>query len=279
MLRRAVFVITAALSTAAMPAHAAVNFVTNGSFSTTSATSSRQMSSSNGQTQYVSGWYNSQYSSSEAGYNFIVLGGQGGTSSTAAMSNSEGPVYFWSTLNDGSTTSNGYGVSPDGGNFLAADGAYKQGYIYQFINNLTVGKTYDLSFYYGAAQQHGFDGDTTEAWQVNFSNVNNLRDTQSFATPTITNPSHGFSGWYTANTSFVATATSEILSFLAAGTPSGKPPFSLLDGVTLNEHIPPQQIAAVPESGTWAMMVVGFGATGLAIRGRRRAKSSTTEQA
>ena len=57
---------------------------------------------------------------------------------------------------------------------------------------------------------------------------------------------------------FTATGPSEVLRFIAHGTPSGVPPFSLLDGVSMT--------AAVPEPATWAMMVLGFGVIGRAMR-------------
>ncbi|UAJ11857.1 PEPxxWA-CTERM sorting domain-containing protein [Polymorphobacter megasporae] len=59
---------------------------------------------------------------------------------------------------------------------------------------------------------------------------------------------------------FTATGTTEVLSFLALGTPEGKPPFSLLDGVS----------GTVPEPATWAMMIGGLGLVGGAMRAGRR---------
>ena len=56
----------------------------------------------------------------------------------------------------------------------------------------------------------------------------------------------------------IGTSTSEVLSFLASGNPSGQPPFALLDGVTL--------IAPVPEPSTLlagasaVLLLVGGGA-------------------
>lgn len=37
---------------------------------------------------------------------------------------------------------------------------------------------------------------------------------------------------------FQATAASQVLSFLASGTPNGAPPISFLDGVSLTETVP-----------------------------------------
>jgi hypothetical protein len=66
---------------------------------------------------------------------------------------------------------------------------------------------------------------------------------------------------------FTADATSEVLSFLAIGTPISPsvPPFSLLDSVSM---------MAVPEPSTWAMMALGFAGLGLAGYRARRAATS-----
>ncbi len=66
----------------------------------------------------------------------------------------------------------------------------------------------------------------------------------------------------TATFTFTANSPTELLSFLAVGTPAANlPPFALLDGVSLT---------AVPEPSTWAMMLVGFGGLGYAALRRRR---------
>ena len=56
-----------------------------------------------------------------------------------------------------------------------------------------------------------------------------------------------------------------MLKFLAVGTPTGVPPFSLLDGVTMNA------VGGVPEPATWAMMILGIGGIGAMARRRRAA--------
>jgi hypothetical protein len=55
---------------------------------------------------------------------------------------------------------------------------------------------------------------------------------------------------------FTANGASDVLSFLAQGTPGGEPPFALLDGVTLN--------SATPEPGTLTLIA---GAAPLAAAG------------
>lgn len=58
-----------------------------------------------------------------------------------------------------------------------------------------------------------------------------------------------------------ADSTSDTLSFLAIGN-LPVPPFALVSNVSLTD--------AVPEPSTWAMMLLGLGAVGLAARQRRR---------
>jgi choice-of-anchor C domain-containing protein len=66
-------------------------------------------------------------------------------------------------------------------------------------------------------------------------------------------------GWLGQTYFFTATSASSVLSFTSlANTPSGP----ALDNV---------QIAAVPEAGTWAMMIAGFGLAGASLRRRRTA--------
>jgi len=72
--------------------------------------------------------------------------------------------------------------------------------------------------------------------------------------------SGGFSGWQTEKFTFTASDTSEVLTFLSLGTPNGLPPMALIDNVSLT----------VPEPASWAMMILGFGAIGYAMRRRTR---------
>jgi hypothetical protein len=192
------------------------------------------------------------------GYNFIYAPGTADTTGSYTPQ-FDGYLELWGP-NNGSA--NGLpATSPDGGNFVAADGAYEVSPIEQTVTGLTVGQQYTLGFYWAGAQQLGFDGPTTEQWQVSLGG-------ETFSTPVLNNASHGFTGWQYQTFNYTATAPSEVLSFLAVGTPSGVPPFSLLDGVSLNA-------AAVPESQYGFAVLTGLAAgTMLLGRLRRRARQS-----
>jgi len=148
----------------------------------------------------------------------------------------------------------------------------------QVINGLTAGTDYTLSFWQAAGQQQGFSGATTEQWKVflgtgsfsvncgsNPCTVSTTGDMTEDDSPLMNTPSEGVHGWELVNMNFVATASSETLSFLAwgdNGNTTNLPPTVFLAGVN--------SPSLIPEPSTWAMMVMGF--LGMAFIGRRQLK-------
>ena len=99
----------------------------------------------------------------------------------------DGNVKLWGP---GDGSANGLPASsPDGGNYIAADGAYEVDAITQTITGLSPGSVAVVSFAWAGAQQSGYSGITTEQWIVGFGND------ATQATVPVTDASHGFTGW------------------------------------------------------------------------------------
>jgi hypothetical protein len=147
-------------------------------------------------------------------------------------------------------------TSPALGNFASTDGAFASRTIQQTIYGLTKNDHYAVGFWWAGAQQYSFTGETTEQWQVSFG-------AQTQSTPVVTNLSHGFTGWMYQEFNFTADSTSVVLSFLGLGTPTGLPPFVLLDGVSVTPTPEPSTLLCAGISLIW----LG------ALRLRRYAKS------
>lgn len=221
----------------AAAAYAAPINVVNGNF---------EQSTGNGQVNYnttVTGW-------SGTGYNFLYTPG---TADTTGANGDSGNVKLWGP---GDGSQNGLTASPAGGNFIGMDGVYQPGAISQTLSGLTVGQATVVSFYYAGAQQYNFSGLTTEGFAVSLGD-------QTINTPILANSDHGFTSWQLASLTFTPTQTSEVLSFLALGTPNGEPPFSLLDGVSVNT-------APTPEPSTITLLLSGVAGLGGVVRRRIR---------
>jgi hypothetical protein len=196
--------------------------------------------------------------------------------------------------NCGQSHANGLEIGPSDGNFLALDGtqgpmkhsgagcigggrcAYDlQSSISQTITGLKVGVPTTVEFNWAAGQQTGFPGSTTEQLQVSLCPTSDLAScptADKLLTAVLDNPHAGFQDWDKGVTqngrdfTFDPSMPTEVLTFLAIGTPSVEPPFVLIDGrhLSLTQH-------SVPEPGTGSLLLIGLAAmAGVAYRRRRR---------
>ena len=236
----------AALACIATPSFASVEFVTDGSFENNAGIGQFNFNTS------ASPWTVSSLFAN--GYGFVFANNSAFTTGSPGQF---GSVALYGTTADG---------TDEGNDFFGVDSTFHPSILSQTISGLTIGDRYTLTFDWAAGQQRGFSGVTTDFWQVAFGS-------QTQVTPTATNPSGGFTGWMSDTMTFVATGTTQSLSFTDIGTcvtnptacgptVAGGPPFSLLDSVSLT--------TGVPEPSTWAMMILGFVGLGYAaLRSRR----------
>jgi hypothetical protein len=127
-------------------------------------------------------------------------------------------------------------VNPAAGNVVAIDGDPNYtGSISQTITGLKVGDSYVLTFQQAAAQQNGLTGTTTEQWQVTFGTHTDTSTLMHDAQQSVV-------GWNNQSMFFIATAASEVLTFLALGTPEHEPPVVLLADVSLTEIPEPTDV-------------------------------------
>ena len=153
-------------------------------------------------------------------------------------------------------------AAPYTGNFIQMDGDSRYGKaLSQTINELTVGHQYTLTFQQAAGQQTNHDGATTEKWSVSFGS-----DTQDSSLYSL--DSHGVGAWESQSMTFTATSVSEVLSFLAVGTPNGVPPTVFLADVNLSDSTQ----SAVPEPSSVVSLMIGVaGVAGSYLRRRFKA--------
>ena len=225
-----------------------MNLVTDGTFDAAGTKSGKI-----GAGGVAPSWVNGPGIGATVGYNFLYIAGTADTASA--------PLELWGTNNGGANT---FTAPPQGGNFVGMDGAYQQGSLSQTITNLVSGVDYSVTFYWAGAQQYGtnFNGATTDQFVVALQGTAltgkakcNTAGVQ--CTNILHDQSHGFTGWNEAHFTFTADGASDVLSFVALGTPTGVPPFALLSDITIE----------VPEPGSLALLA---GTAGLILGYRRR---------
>lgn len=224
---------------AGWPAPAAANLVANGSFELTvsGVTSPGAHICANGSgvgstcTSNLQSWSANCSSVGCAGTatpGSILFGGTGGSAWNSNMGLAGSPPN-----------------SPDGGNFIGIDGdSQYSNSIFQTINGLIPGYAYQLTFYQASGQQTGLSGATTNQWKVTFGSA-------IWTSAVMNDQSQSYTPWTVQSTIFIATAASQMLTFLAVGSPAGQPPVSLLDGVNL---------VGVPEPASIALTLAGLAA-------------------
>ena len=158
---------------------------------------------------------------------------------------------------------------------------------------MTPGQTYTLTFYQGASQQTGFNGATTNQWIVALggsgfsvcdgcgtydltfgSNRSTYPDPGASiaASPLMYIPSNGTVGLNFVSVDLTASASTQLLSFLAwgdDGTTANLPPMAFLTGVNAASGL------GAPEPAAWMMLIVGFAGLGAVVRRQRATRTST----
>jgi hypothetical protein len=224
------------------------NLVSNGGFETTTGNGSGTISHpffsnelSNGSYSGagVTGWTNAT-----GAYNMLYVQGDN------SANDSSGPNDL--------ALKNFPGPSANGGNFLALDADFNSGSISQTINGLTSGDTYTLSLDIATGQQVGYNpSDWTETLTASLGGSSHVF--------TLSNPTDD--NWAVVSTTFTASSSSELLSFLAGGVSvnGNLPAFVLLDGLSLNDTTPS---SPTPEPSS--LMLLGTGLAGIAGVVRRK---------
>jgi choice-of-anchor C domain-containing protein len=176
------------------------------------------------------------------------------------------PGAGFTTLGNGSTAIDGWvvgglGVDYIGGYWQAADGVRSidlsgnnKGGISQVLNGLTVGQVYTVHFDLAGNPDGGSPTKVAVA-------SDGGSQSSVFFFPQAGNTKADM-GWTPEMFSFTATDTSAKLTFSATVNDAFGP---ALDNVSIT--------GGVPEPASWALMIMGFGGVGAAMRSRRRAQA------
>lgn len=260
-LRKLTLVGLLALTSAAFEAPAQASYILNGTFTSTTGTLGASGGGLNVLNDYTSGASLTDWTIADVGTStglaLLYTDGNQGSKTTngdgISLTGRFGGYSLYDPGNVSGSTPHGGAIpntSPGGGNFIVADGsALYNVAIYQTMTGLTAGTVYAVSFWYAAGQQYNFTGTTTEGWQVSLEstaqttqvtnpNGTTIQDTPAQAGGSLANGS--FQAWAQETFDFTASSSTQILTFLSMGTPSGQPPADLLSGVVMNAIVTPE---------------------------------------
>lgn len=164
------------------------------------------------------------------------------------------------------------GASPDGGNYFLGDGDPNfSAALSQTVTGLLVNHFYQVAFYQAAGEENCLaddgtgcpppSGHITGQWNVTFGSTT-LSSTTMTTPVNTSNPGSILTGWNRQTLTFQATSASQLLSFLAVGTPNGAPPLVFLDGISITE--------VTPEPATWVLLALGLLMVPVGLKLRKR---------
>ena len=243
---------------------------TNGSFDATGTTTGAFFGTTN-ITAGLAGWTLAGMAGSSQ-IDCVVPG-----SASGQICNGNAPSTFDTTATSAHPANTFYfslyaypGASPNGGNYFLGDGDSNfSAALSQTVTGLLVNHFYQVSFYQAAGEENCLaddgtgcpppSGHITGQWNVTFGSTTLSSATMTTQVNT-SNPGSILTGWNKQTLTFQATSTSQLLSFLASGTPNGAPPLVFLDGITIAES---------PEPATCVLLGLGLGMLLLGLKLRK----------